>query len=180
MLVMADMQRRLIAANRPEGEILMDDDLADMEAAAAVFARLAAHKLQKTTHDPVKRFCELFGLVLTEDIDRMMADAGAMDPASKKKTQKMLQEAFKLKKTLSSATTEQQRLQENPPPSEGSGAGDEREKPTEGYWCPRYGEGCTQLKRGQRCTHTAGEEGGGSKYPKGGGKGGGKGKGRRW
>ena len=68
----------------------MDDDLADMEAAAAVFARLAAHKLQKTTHEPVKRFCELFGLVRTEDIERMMADAGAMDPASKKKTQEML------------------------------------------------------------------------------------------
>ena len=50
MLVMADMQRRLIAAIRPEGDVLMDDDLADMEAAAAVFARLAAHKLQKTTH----------------------------------------------------------------------------------------------------------------------------------
>ena len=45
MLVMADMQRQLIAANGPEDEILMDDDLADMEAAAVVFARLAAHKL---------------------------------------------------------------------------------------------------------------------------------------
>ena len=45
ILVMSDMQRRLIAAIRPDGETLMDDDLADMEAAAAVFARLAAHKL---------------------------------------------------------------------------------------------------------------------------------------
>ena len=74
VILTSDLLRRSVAAQRT-GAALEDEQLVQMEKAAAVISRLAAQKLHVASRKPVDKFCELFGVPNTEELHRLISDS---------------------------------------------------------------------------------------------------------
>jgi hypothetical protein len=165
MIVVGDMMRRSVVAQRREVP-LTEEKLEAMEKAAAIITRLGTHKLQQVSTRPVAKFCELFGMAQTEDIERMIVDPTMMTPDKRTEVRKKLKEMFDLKKAISGAGIGNKHLGLAPPlkaeetrnsKAQGDGwyvqYGKEQEWKGEQQECPTFGERCYDLQKGYACTH---------------------------
>ena len=113
-IVTSDLLRRAVAALRT-GATLEDEQLVQMEKAAAIISRLAAQALQVASQKPVDKFCELFGVPNTEELHRLISDPSMMSVEKRAATQKALNELFELKRSMNEAMRSGQHLNLEPP-----------------------------------------------------------------
>ena len=113
-IVTSDLLRRAVAALRT-GATLEDEQLVQMEKAAAIISRLAAQALQVASQKPVDKFCELFGVPNTEELHRLISDPSMMSVGKRAATQKALKELFELKRSMNEAMRSGKHLNLEPP-----------------------------------------------------------------